>query len=368
MFFSARLVWIMLVLLAGGRHLRADIAVADDTNGVIGLLVPLEEPEAASLRDGATLGVELANQTPGPRFRLSIRGRTGQWGADGVEAARMATDDGALGLIAPLDGAASHLVLQISGRTAVPVISLCADSSVSQTGVPWMVRIVPRTADEATTLFTCLHASHWTAVIPGGRAGREAARDLRAAATNRICAFEKLIEVNPAFTNAARLAQQIVANRPDAVLLWLDPATAGKLARALRTAGFAGMLAGPGRLRSAIFAAAAGGDLEGFMVPAPVLDKDAAAAFQLFSAAFRARFGREPDATAAASYDASRLLIHIIRQIGDRPAREAFPINFSFAGASGILAFDSQGNRKVNLQLLEAHRGQFIPAGTGTNK
>jgi branched-chain amino acid transport system substrate-binding protein len=357
-----------LTLMACATCLHAGEPSADNTNLVIGLLVPPEEPGAASLRDGATLGVELANQSPGSRVRLVIRGRTGQWGADGVEAARMVTDDGALGLIAPPDGAATHLVLQVSGRTAVPVITLSADSSVSQTGVPWMARIVPRTVDEAKTLFTGIHASHWVAVIPDGRAGREAARDLNEAATNSGCFIEKIIEVNRSFTNAARLGKQILKNHPDAVLLWLDPATAGTLAKSLRAAGFTGTLAGPGRLRSADFAAAAGGAMDGLMVPAPTLEKDAITAFQHFTEAFRGRYGHEPDATAAAACDAATLLIHILKQTGDRPAHEAFPLGFSFAGATGILAFDSQGNRKVNLQLLEAHGGQFVPAGTGVNK
>jgi ABC-type branched-subunit amino acid transport system substrate-binding protein len=347
--------------------LQAGETITNNTNLVIGLLVPPEEPGAASLRDGATLGVELANQSPGPHVILVIRGRTGQWGADGVEAARMATDDGALGLIAPPDGAATHLVLQVSGRTAVPVITLSADSSVSQTGVPWMARIVPRTVEEAKTLFAGIHASHWIAVIPDGRAGREATRDLNAA-TNSGCSIEKMMEVKSSFTNAARLGKQILKNHPDAVLLWLDPATAGTLAKALRTAGFAGTLAGPGRLRSADFAKTAGDAMEGLLVPSPILEKDAATVFQHFTNAFHMRFGHEPDATAAAAYDATTLLIHILRQPGGRPAHEAFPINFSLAGATGILSFDSEGNRKVNLQLFKARGGQFIPAGAGANK
>jgi branched-chain amino acid transport system substrate-binding protein len=367
MLFNPRLALVAIALMAGAACLHAGETVADSTNLVIGLLVPPEEPGAASLRDGATLGVEQANQSPGSRVRLVIRGRTGQWGADGVEAARMVTDDGALGLIAPPDGAASHLVLQVSGRTAVPVISLSADSSVSHTGVPWMARIVPRTVEEAKTLFTGIRAGHWVAVIPDGRAGREVARDLNEAATNSGCSIEKTIEVNPSFTNTARLGKQILTNHPDAVLLWLDPKTAGTLAKALRAAGFAGTLAGPGRLRSVDFAAAAGGAMEGLKVPGPVLEKDAVTAFQHFSDAFRRRFGREPDATAAAAYDAATLLIHILRQTGDRPAHKVFPIGFSLAGASGILSFDSQGNRKVNLQLFKAHGGQFIPAGAGAN-
>ena len=356
-----------LMAIAACLHAGETSASADTTNLVLGLLVPPEELAAASLRDGATLGVEQANQSSGPRIRLVIRGRTGQWGADGVEAARMVTDDGALALIAPPDGAATHLVLQVSGRTAVPVITLSADSSVSQTGVPWMARIVPRTVEEAKMLFTGIHASHWVAVIPDGRAGREAARDLNEAATNSNCSIEKMIEVNRSFTNATRLGKQILKNHPDAVLLWLDPAMAGTLAKALRAAGFAGTLAGPGRLRSADFAKTAGDAMEGLVVSGPVLEKDATTAFQHFTNSFRARFGHEPDATATAACDAATLLIHILRQPGGHPAHEAFPIGFSLAGATGILSFDSEGNRKVNLQLFKAQGGQFIPAGAEVN-
>ena len=103
------------------------------------------------------------------------------------------------------------------------------------------------------------------------------------------------------------------------------------------------------------------------MVPGPILETDAVTTFQHFTNAFRVQFGHEPDTTAAAAYDATMLLIHILRQPGGHPAHEAFPIGFSLAGASGILSFDSQGNRKVNLQLFKAQGGQFIPAGAGTN-
>ena len=145
-------------------------------------------------------------------------------------------------------------------------------------------------------------------MIPDERAGREAARDLNEAATNSGCIIEESIEVAPAFTNEARLGKKILAKHPDAVLLWLDPARAGRLAKVLRAAGFAGTLAGPGWLRSADFAKTAGDAMEGLIVPGPILGKDAAIAFQHFTEAFRARFGHEPDATAAAAYDATHVV------------------------------------------------------------
>src|SRR5258708_1218081 len=83
----------------------------------------------------------------------------------------------ASGLMAARDGAAAHLVLQIAGRTAVPVVSLCADSSVTRTGVPWMLRVVPSTIQEGQALFRRLQdekpgsINRSVALVPDDRAG-----------------------------------------------------------------------------------------------------------------------------------------------------------------------------------------------------
>src|SRR5678816_3788282 len=65
------------------------LAAAESTNVIIGLLLPPEEAEAGSLRDGVQLAVEHAIQTSTNQISLVVRGRIGQWGADAMEAARM---------------------------------------------------------------------------------------------------------------------------------------------------------------------------------------------------------------------------------------------------------------------------------------
>ena len=146
----------------------------------IGLLLPPEEAEAVSLRQGAQLAVDRANKTQGFTRELLIRGRIGQWGADGEEAGKLVIDESVQGLIAPPGGAPSHLALQVSGRTATPVVSLCSDSSVTKAGIPWMARIVPETGDEARAIFNTFKVDRkfrWCALVPPERAGREAAKD-----------------------------------------------------------------------------------------------------------------------------------------------------------------------------------------------
>jgi branched-chain amino acid transport system substrate-binding protein len=355
--------------------LSLQAAAAGNANITIGLLLPPEEAQAASIRDGVTMAVDDANRSAKGQVRLVIRGRIGQWGADAVEAARLVTDDAATGLLAPTGGAASHLALQVAGRTAVPVISLCADSSITRTGVPWMLRVVPRTIEEARALFAGASARagsdavHWTAVVPEGPAGREIARDLKTAAAAAGCKVEFAGPVPSPLTNAEAICKQVLASRADAVLLWLDPSPAGILVKALRAAGFKATLAGPCRLRSKDFIVASGDALEGVVVPGLLLGKASQELFARFDAGFRERFGYEPDALAAMSYDAASVLVHLLRQTDTAASlSHAFPVHFSLPGASGNLSFDADGNRQAALQLFSAHGGVFAPVRFGVDQ
>jgi branched-chain amino acid transport system substrate-binding protein len=345
-------------------------ATAGQTGPTIGLLLPPEEPEAASLGQGVQLAVEHANQGAARKVSLVIRGRVGQWGADAVEAARMVLDDGAEGLIAPPSGAATHLALQVSGRTAVPIVSLCPDSSVTRAGIPWMLRVAPGTIEEARTVFSGLglHATNrWVALVPDGRAGREVSRDLLQAAAAAGCDAGKIIQTPSSLTNAEALTGQALANPPDAVLLWLDPVPAGALAKGLRKAGFHGKIAGPSRCDSPSFRASAAESMEGFVVPGIVPDPQTSARFDSFRKAFRGRFGSEADLTAAQSYDAATLLIELLKRTPTPDLPKAFPLVFSLPGVTGDLSFDKYGNRKVTLRLLAAREGRFVPVGGGEN-
>ena len=367
---SLRRGWVRAVLVAflagvGGPALRAEEAASPSI--LIGLLLPPEEAEAASLRRGAELGVEHANLTPGDPASLLIRGRVGQWGADGEEAGRMVLDDGVRGLIAPPGGAPSHLALQVSGRTAMPTISLCPDSSVTRAGIPWMARLAPGTIDEARLIFDAFKNAkpgqvyRWCALVPSERAGREAANDLRKAAEAAGCSLREPVKIVPEVSDLSEARRAVLTGNPDGILIWLDPEPAGRLAKELRADGFGGRLAGPSRLRGAPFVAAAGEAARGFVLPAPVLDAPSLEVWARFAPAYRARFGLEPDATAALAYDAARLLVDLVRKSGEKPAYRSFPIAGQQPGASGNLRFSPSGDRRVPLELREYRDGTFAP-------
>lgn len=365
-------VWAALVLVLAPALSKA---VARDESGgdiIIGLLLPPSETEATNIRLGAELGVEAANRVPGAKLRLMVRGSAGQWGTEGDDAVVLALDQGAQALIAPTSGTAVHQALQVAGRTRVPVVSLCGDGSVTGAGVPWAVRLAPSTRQEAAALFAALrqpgHSRRVTVFVPPDRAGREAGQDLQTAAREAAVEIGKVVELpsrDPDYTDLANGARE---PEPEAILLWVDSMPAGALAKALRAAGFKGRLAGPSRLASAGFSEAAGKAEEGFLLTSPVPDERSAALRDRFFQDYRRRAQPsmsvaqgKPAFTTALAFDAVQLLAEVLRRAGEEPAFRAFPLTGSVPGVTGELAFDRYGDRRVQLQVLEHHEGQWRP-------
>ncbi len=337
----------------------------------IGLLLPPTEADAGDIRRGAELGVAAVNRQPGARVELIVRGQAGQWGSDGNEAVVLALDDGADALLAPSSGATVHQALQVAGRTRVPVVSLCPDTSVTRAGVPWTVRVASRTDDEAAALFAAIKQATGktslsvVALVPPERAGREAGKDLQHAARGANVEVVQTISVAPGDTHFTPLLQPALAARPDAILLWLDAPEAGRLARAVRAAGFAGRLAGPGGLCCPAFFRAGGGSVEGVLIPVPPaitspgemrerFQKDLVEGSPLAGeTASRPPANQPPNLTVALAFDAVLVLADVLRHAESRPVFREFPLTRSLSGVTGELLFDREGNRRVSLQVLE---------------
>ncbi len=332
----------------------------------LGLVAPPSEPDATSLVRGAQLAVADANENGGAPVGLEVRSESGQWGTVGNDAVMLVCNRHVDAIITPSDGAASHLILQVSGRTRVPVASVCPDSSVTAAGVPWTVRVVPRTDQEAEALFAAARQPdhsplHWWAVVPAGRAGRPVRRDLATAARTSPTPLDRVVEGGESETDLAALVSKVVAEAPGGVLVWLPPSPAGKVAAALRAGGYGGRLAGPSPLASAEFVAAAGGAAAGVLVTEFRTDGGLRPQADRFASRYRKAYDTKPDVSAAAAYDAAWVLIETLRGAGDRAGYRRFPLVQPVAGAAGVLHFDASGNRTDPLQVLICRQGRFLP-------
>ncbi len=331
----------------------------------VGLLLPPGESEQRSVRRGVELAVA-RQKAAGVAVELVVRGRSGQWGVEGEEAAQLALDDGAGGLIAPAGGASAHLVLQVAGRTAVPVVSLCGDSSVTGAGIPWLRQVVPGTRAEAGALFRHYvkegggGTRRWAAVVPMGRGGREAAKDLRFAAAGEGVGLGTVVEDVEAGAGlggvgnerlGARVAgvgreavEAVLAGGLEGMLVWLEPGRAGGWVRALREAGYRGVVAGPGWLKSPVFWSIAGGESWGVSVAVPARDAASETLSKELGFGPGAGGGGYTDWMAAMAFDAVVVLVGGLRR-GDVLGEAGWPGREGLVGVTGRLVFKEDGSR-----------------------
>jgi ABC-type branched-subunit amino acid transport system substrate-binding protein len=331
----------------------------------LGIVAPPGQEDSASLVRGACLAVADSNEATPGIVTLEVRGEAGQWGSAGNDAVFLARDRMVDAIIAPSDGGDSHLVLQVSGRTQVPVASVSPDSSVTEAGVPWAVRVVPRTDQEVEALFESQkrgpHAPTWWAIAPPDRPGRAIRRDLGRAVRATHARLERILETGGPGLVSIWAVQPILYGSPDGVLVWLPPSEAGRVVAALRASGYRGCIAGPGSIDAPDFFAAAGVAANGVLVAKYELDPGSCAKLELFKKRFTRMFGAPPNFSAAAAYDAAQVLIENLRRAGDTPAYRRFPPVLPTAGVTGVLHFDNSGNRTDALQVLTCQVGRFVP-------
>jgi ABC-type branched-subunit amino acid transport system substrate-binding protein len=323
----------------------------------IGFLLPPDEPDRRALRRGAELALERrAGELPADRVpvELVVRGKPGQWGDDGDEAGRLALDDAVRVLIAPPGGAASHLALQVAGRTQVPVITLCPDTSVVGAGIPWALQLAPSSVAEARALFQDRRT--WLVYTSGGREGREAREDLaRAAREAGVTVVSRLWDPGP--------ARPPVPPEVSGILVWLPLPVAVDAARALREGGWTGLLGGPGALRTAAFLRGTGPAALGFRVVAIEPGPESAVLLRSFADAYAARFGEPVEPAALLAADAVGLAEELLRRAGEGPPARLFPVAGGALGRglTGAWEFDRRGNRVVTLRVLVWKGNAWVP-------
>jgi branched-chain amino acid transport system substrate-binding protein len=301
---------------------------------------------------GATLAIEEANRQGGYRglpFRLIPAWDRNPWAGGVAKLARVVYSDKVWAIVGGIDGATTHLAEQVVAKAQLTLVNPAAtDRSIHTASIPWM--------------FSCAPGDHLLAAAVS-RKLRERGRpfallsaidhDSRAFVAQLELAFgrDRLspvlhLEWPGGTEDPARFARELTAAAPEAIVVVADAPESTVLIRAIREAGFAGvLLGGP-------WIARADPDprLNGVLYPAL---GDMPSAFQ---AKFLARYGRAPDYTAAHAYDAANILIAAIRRAGlNRPRiRDAVRALSPIQGVTGVIEWDEQGQnyRSVPLRVF----------------
>jgi len=370
---------------------RDDPAPGGLTEVRIGWFGPSDpaDPERGDFWAGALLAVEEINKEGGVSglpVRLVPGWSESPWAGGVNRLVRMVYEDHVWAILGSIDGAATHLAEQVVAKALVPLVSPgSTDKTVSFAGVPWMFTLLPGDDVQAAAL------AGWTSRQPEARPvtlisatdhdSRAAAAEFRAAFSRAGIPFAADLQCAPDAADAAGVADQIVprggltsasapgagsaagpsASRPPgAVVVLASPRASGRIASALRAAGYLGAILGGSNLARRAFLETAGTAAEEAVFP--LIHDPADPRWTRFARDFAQRHSREPDFAAGAAYDALRLLVEAARRAGLNRARilDTLRALSPWPGVTGEVRFDNLGRNLRPVRLGTIREGKVV--------
>lgn len=331
-----------------------------------------EDPVGGQMWWAADQAIREANDQGGfggRPFRLIPKWSENPWGNGVPQVFRMVYEDKVWALLGGIDDSSTHLAEQVVAKACLPLLSpVSTDKSVNLAGVPWMFSCAP--GDHviapllAEAMLKTLNGPQEKLVVFSAtdHDSRTAAKEILKALSERHCAPDFKFEfqagqkaVDPQLSSAAAAKSRVV-------LLIAGPEDSARWVAAIRQRLADTAIFGTHQMGRSRFLQLAGEAAEGVRFPLLWTPDESDAVTRKFTAAFKVRFGQEPDYAAALSFDATRLLIAATRQGGlDRSRiREALIKLSPWQGIAGMIEWDGTGQnlRKVS-RMGTIHNGQI---------
>lgn len=353
----------------GEGYAGAGRAAANDLTGSvvrIGLLVPLrgaQKAEGEAMVAAARLALRDAGGEAlpgGRRVALAVRDESGpSWGAVSDAVIELVMEEDAVAMITSSRGVDAHLCEQVGNRLGVPVLTLAADATTTQIDIPWIFRMGGSDVAEARVMAEDLYGKRGLRKVMvvtmqdhDGLRGVEAMKD--AAKALGAAAPEGMV-MDPLRPEVGEVVKRMVAESPEAVVIWTGAGTAGSLLRAMKAAGMKTICFLPEDAAEAGYGLRdPGGDLGGEGVWTVGGDGEDAVVRGDFSRRYAQAMGVGPGVAAMETYDAVTVTVRALRSAGANRARvrdELAKVQ-GFEGAAGRVSFDREGNNTTALHLV----------------
>lgn len=355
-----------------GRHEEAPAGLETVR---IGLLAPLVGGQDAwagqELERGVTLAIEEANAAGGLGgipFELVPRNDDALWGSSANTLAELAYDQGVWAVIGSIDSTSTHVALRLALKAEVVIVNVgSSDPTVTETGIPWIVRCTPDDRQTsyrlARLLFEERGFSRVGVLRSSDRYGRFGIKEFRDAARRLMRPLPAEILFDPAREDFGPQLDQLAAGDVEAVVLWARAPQAAAIAVQMRERGLDLPLFGTDRLVSETFLEGAGAAAEGAVATAWTWPSDDAVGWRAFEERHRERFGVAAGIVAAYGYDATRLLLDAIGKAGLNRVRirDALAEVRAYEGVTGTIRLDATSNNVSPLALVRVEEGRFVP-------
>ena len=339
----------------------------------LGLLAPTEgSPDyraGLSMTRGAKLAVEQANAAGGYKglpFHLIEYADLPLWGASSNKVVQMAYEDKVWAALGSVSGDSSHIAIRVGLKALLPIMNTATgDPTLTETAIPWAFRCIADSRQQgyalARKIFIEDGRTRVAVLRANSRYGRMGIGELRDAARRLGHPFAGEVNWLPATPDFDPLIERLKASRPDALVIWGEAELAGKALKRARELGLDVPAYGPARVIDDQFLADAGAAAEGFVAVATFDPTSANPIWTAFRAAYRERWGEEPDAYAAHAFDGMNLVLDAVKKAGLNRVRirNALAAVERYQGATGLIVFDNTFNDVGSVYLATVENGEF---------
>jgi branched-chain amino acid transport system substrate-binding protein len=349
----------------GERYAGPGRAAVNDLTGKvvrIGLLVPLSGARKAE-GDAMVAAAQMALRDAGDdvlpggrRVALTIRDASGpSWGVVSDALIELVMEEEAIAVITSSSGVDAHLCEQVGNRIGVPVLTLAADATTTQIDIPWIFRMGASDVTEARLMAEEVYRNRRltrvmvvTVQDHDGLRGVEAMKDAAAA---MAVAEAEVITMDPLRPDVGEVVTRMVAESPEAVVVWTNAETAGSLLRSMKVAGVKTICFLPEAAAEAGYGVS---NSSGESVWTVGGEGEDAVVHGDFSWRYAQAMGVGPSVAAMETYDAVTVTVRALRRAGANRARvrdELAKVQ-GFDGVAGRVSFDGEGNNTTALHLV----------------
>jgi branched-chain amino acid transport system substrate-binding protein len=353
-------------LLAGGKV-------------VLGCLLPLSG-QLSTIGFRVQRGMDLAAK--GAPVKLIFR----DTGTDPATAANLtrdlAQDESVLAILGPLSSSVAQSAAETAQASAVPLIALCQKDGLTQTG-DWIFQafLTPRQQAQALVRQALsLGIKRFAILYPDSSYGRTFLQNFQEEVTAQGGELAAQVfyspgsqEFGPTLASLAENLKPQPEGAPGGTALFIpdDAATVAAIAGALSGTPLKGaQLLGTNLLNNANIPEAQLTVLQGIIFPDAFFAGDPNPAVQKFIAAYRQKYGEEPDYLAAQGYVVLRVMAHVAesRQALSRMTlRQQLLTSKSVPDLPWFQGFNAQREEEPALYLLTITEGsiQMVPSTSG---
>lgn len=340
----------------------------------VGVLVPLTGG-AASYGENARKGAELAlkefsAEHPDLRIRLVVEDSRGE-PAVGLTAANKLVDlDGVVAIVGCVTSGVTLAIAPQANQWKIPIVSPGGSSPNLTTAGDYVFRTWPSDVFEADAMASHV-ASRGISKLAILRINNEYGAAMETAFRQKLQESAPAIAIVSAevFEQGSREVRtqvlRIKRATPDAIYFVGFPEAAVVFARNYAEAGLKMPVLATSAFEDPQVPRDSGGVLNGAVYTKPQSDSPTIPSFR---AAYQASYGQEPGVVSDTAYDATKLILNAIRSIvaedqpvsGESVQRALLKVT-NFAGASGQLSFDHNGDVVKPVVLFTLRDGAYVP-------